>query len=334
MSKQGLVSAAIAIAFALVALAGCTEDPLFPTRTIEVTATDVPLIEGDAVYELWLSYPSERANPKQRSIDHELPEYFSAGRFRVDAAGALVGVDGGPAAFAIPSGYNPSLIAEAMVSVEPRDDDDTIPDAVMLSGDFYGTATRGHAILMTTGRRAFDSVALSLRGGRFVLEAPTSPRPEDALSGIWFILHQPNQTTGDTISPGLSLTAHPLNHDNDNWTYESWLTARNGDRVEYISLGRFRSPASADDNGPGPGAGSAAAAAYPFPGEDFVSPTPRRLNDTTYGVVVSMQPQGIALSAPLVRLLERPSIPADAGRDPIVLSQTARLPIIEVTIVR
>jgi hypothetical protein len=205
---------------------------------------------------------------------------------------------------------------------------------VMLSGRFLGTATRGHAILEPSGSRAFDSTALSLRGGSFVLEAPTSSDPADALSGIWFVLHQRNQTTGDSLTPGLRLPAQPLNHDNDTWTYEAWLTERTAGGTTYSSLGRFRSPASADANGAGPGAGANPSGAYPYPGEDFVVPS-RPLADTTYGVIVSLQPEDIPLAAPLVRLLERPMMPVNVNtREEIIMSPTQRLPIIEVTIDR
>jgi hypothetical protein len=331
MSKNR--TALVVMVLIAAATVGCTEDPLFPERSIQVTSADMPPIVGDAVYELWLSYPNERVNSKEPKVDHNLPEYFSAGRFLADESGALMAVGGGPATFAIPPGYNPALIAEALVSVEARNDNDSLPDAIMLSGVFVGSASRGHAILQTSGARAFDSTALALRGGRFVLEAPTSPESGDALSGLWFVDHQ---TIGDPLAPGLSLPVQPLNHDNDNWTYESWLTVRApGGGTDYISLGRFRNPASVDENGAGPGAGTNPAGAYRYPGEDFVAPPRRRLNDSTYGVVVSMQPTGVALDAPLVRLLERSQIgvAVTPGED-VVMSPTAKLPIIEVTIER
>src|SRR5688500_9132094 len=121
------------LAFATLAIGGCTEDPVFPARGLVVTGKDMPPTSGVAAYELWLSYPPELAEEKGHGIEHNEPEYFSVGRFSVDASGALRSPDGtGPAAFAIPTGYNPSLIGEALVSVERLDDTDGKPDALFL----------------------------------------------------------------------------------------------------------------------------------------------------------------------------------------------------------
>jgi hypothetical protein len=332
MSQHRFLHLALVIALGMLA-AACTEDPLYPSQAISVSGADMPALAGDAVYELWLSYPPERAR-KDDAIDHDETIYFSAGRFLVDAAGAIRGVDGGPAAFAIPQGYNPSLVGEAIVSVEPRVDDDTIPDAPMLSGRVFGTATRGHATLEVSTAKTFDTTALLERSGAFVLEAPTSSAAEDTLSGIWLLRHQFNPASGEPNTPGINLPSMPLNHDNDNWIYEAWLTTRTASGIEYLTLGRFRNPASSDATGPGPAAGPNIANAYRYPGEDFVAPH-RRLDDSTYGVVVSMQPESIPLSAPLIRLLERPTIGGGiASGETVNMSPAAKLPLIEVTIDR
>lgn len=315
-------------------IGGCTDDPVYPTQQIQVTGTDLPVISGDAVFELWLSYPPERTSGKEPVIDHDLPEYFSAGRFLVGADGALLAPGGGPAAFSIPAGYNPALVAEAIVSVEPRDDDDAVPDAMMLWGELRGTPTRGHALLQVATQRTFDTAAIRDRKGSFVLEAPTAATAEDSLSGIWFLMHRFNPSSGDSLTPGLDLPPLPLNHDNDNWIYEAWLSEQTVDGLRYISLGRFRNPAHSDLNAAGPAAGPNTSAAYDFPGEDFVAPR-RRLSDSAHGVVVSLQPDDIVLSAPLIRLLELPTMPDTvASREDIHMTPTPKLPLIEVTIDR
>lgn len=332
MSRHRFLFLALVLVSSTLA-ASCTEDPLYPARSISVNGADLPSLDGDAVYELWLSYPPERAVRKEPVIDHDEPLYFSAGRFVV-TDGAIRAVGGGPADFAIPAGYNPSLVFEALVSVEPLIDDDTVPDAPMLWGRFTGSATRGHALLEAATERTFDTAALLERNGSFVLEAPTSDDPADSVSGIWFYsnIRSPG---GEPMSPGIDMPALPLDHDNDNWIYEAWLTVRDaGGSVSYVSLGRFRSPAKEDDTGPGPAAGPNRLAAHHFPGEDFVAPR-RVLTDSAYGVVVSLQPDSIALASPVLRLLERPIIgdSAFAGRR-VNMTATGKLPLIEVTIDR
>jgi hypothetical protein len=332
MSRHPFLALVLLIASGMLA-ASCTEDPLYPARSITVNGADMPSLVGDAVYELWLSYPPERAVRKEPVIDHDEPLYFSAGRFIV-SDGAIRAVGGGPADFAIPTGYNPSLVFEAIVSVEPLVDDDTVPDAPMLWGRFTGTASRAHALLEAATVRTFDTAAMLARNGSFVLEAPTSEDAADSLSGIWF-LSKVRSPGGDPMSPGVDMPALPLNHDNDNWIYEAWLTQRDGaGSVSYVSLGRFRNPANADLTGPGPAAGPNRTAAHGFPGEDFVAPR-RVLTDSAYGVVVSLQPESIAVAAPVLRLLERPIIGDSvvSGRR-VNMTATAKLPLVEVTIDR
>lgn len=313
---------------------GCTDDPVFPVQAIQVTAADMPAIAGDGVYELWLSYPEERANPKEDHLDHGEPAYFSVGRFVVDASGAISAVDGGPPQFAIPPGYNPALVGEALVTIESRSDNDSVPDARLLSGSFTGSTSQGYALLQTGSPRTFDTAALRGRKGSFVLESATAEAGTVEPTGIWFLLHRPNTSTGDSLTAGIGMPTMPLNHDNDRWVYETWLVETTATGRDYRSLGRFRDPAGADANGAGPGAGPRPERAYPYPGEDFIAPTPRTL-DSTVGVIVSMQPEDIALSAPLIRLLERASIPGEAPvRSEITLTPTPKLPIVEVTIAR
>ena len=321
-----------AVALALLALTGCTEDPLFPQQSMTITAVDVPPLVGPAVYELWLSYPPELAREKGYGIEHDEPEYFSAGRFTVGADGSLRSLDGSaPAAFAIPSGYNPSLIGEAVVSIEPLNDNDTVPDALFLASVVTGDAERGTATLVATSPRTFDSTALNAVQGSFVLDAPTSLLSEDQYSGLWFVRHN---APGAPVASSTSLRSLPLSHDNDRWTYEAWLVAHDGARQTYRSLGRFRNPATADSTGPGPEAGPERERAYAFPGEDFVT-SQRRLNDSVYGVIISLQPEDIALAAPVLRVLERASIGVDAiPRRDVHMTVSTMKPTIEISFVR
>ena len=90
-----------------------------------------------------------------------------------------------------------------------------------------------------------------------------------------------------------------------------------------------------DDNGAGPGAGPNVSKAYQAPGEDFVSGTQRQLNDGTYGVVISAEPTTVALSRPLLTVLQHERIAAGTpARKVLILERPATGPSLQVMVDR
>lgn len=335
MSLRAVVPALLIACLA----AGCTTDPEFPEKSVQVAVTNLPPLDDQANYHLWFSYPEDRANNAGAPFDkaqHGDKEYLSIGAFRVAADGSLVSAAGsGAAAFAIPDGYNPNLIEDAILTVENADATPTTPGSRVIGGVFTGTATVARCTLTVQSNDAFGAIiqldSTVLR--TYFLDAPTSLPIDDFMQGIWF-----GAVNGTAVRPGLSLSPQPLNSQNKRWTYESWLVQRQGATVDsYISLGRFDNIDTPDSTGPGAGAGPTPAEAYSIPGEDFVAASAQRtLNDGSYRVVVSLQPTDVPLRRPLLTLLQTSGpIPTTAARyQSLPLSVNTTFPTMQVTVNR
>lgn len=330
---------AVVLSVLIVSLtAGCTNDPEFPEQSVQVTVSDLPSLADQATYHLWFSYPEDRTNNGSTPFDkiqHGDKEYVNIGAFRVASDGSVISPTGGAATFTIPSGYNPNLIEDAILTVESSAATPSTPGARIIGGVFTGTAAVGRCTLTVKSNDAFgvviqlDSTLLRT----YFLDAPTSLPVDDFMKGIWF-----GAVNGTAVRPGLSLSPQPLNSANKRWTYEAWLVQRQGASVDsYISLGRFDSIDAPDSNGPGAGAGANPSEAYNIPGEDFVAVSSERmLNDGSYRVVVSLQPTELSLRRPLLTLLQtRDPIPATAVRQQsLPLSVNGTFPVVQVTVNR
>lgn len=327
-----------ALTLASLLVTGCTEDPVFPARSVTVSAPSLPRLMGNAHYKLWFSYPTTSTQGKHPSPDHSDGAYFSVGTFRMDAQGAMVSLEGTPAKFEIPQGYNPSLIIDALLTVEADGANDTVPGARMLAAPFRGTAQQAFARLELNDAEAFGSRIRSDTAGLASLDAPTSNLADDAIRGIWFVefITPGGGVFLDTV-PGLPLAPMPLNTDNRNWSYQGWLVRHEGTaQEEFIKLGRFLHPGRLDSTGAGSGAGIAPNRVHQAPGEDFVGGSPARaLNDGTYGVIVSVEPTGIELSRPLISVLRLDKIPSgQATQVAMTLLRPANPAYMEVTVDR
>jgi hypothetical protein len=315
------------------AAAGCTNDPIYDTRSVQVSASNIPQLDGDAYYELWFSYPADAASIKGPRPDHSDDAYFSVGRFKVDGTD-LVGVNGGSPIFTIPPGHNPNLLIDAILTVQSGSAVDTTPGPRMLAGIFAGSASQGRDTLVANGDEALGSKILASDSGRMVLDAPTGAATDGA-HGIWFVELGFDSGGVATPIPGLTLSPMPLVDDNADWRYQAWLVHTTSGGTEYIPLGGFTQRDKPDANGAGPGAGPNTANAYSAPGEDFVSGTPRTLNDGTYGVVISAEPTTVALGRPLLPLLRRDLIEAGTpARQVLLLTRPAAAPRLEVIVDR
>ncbi len=324
-----------ALALSSLLLGGCTDDPVFPAKSVSVRAPAMPRLMGDAYYEVWFSYPTSASNGKNPGVDHGDAAFFSIGKFRVGDDGSLVNLSGGPATFAIPEGYNPNLIIDGIVTVEPAGNDDKLPGARILAGAFEGTQQQAFTRMEPADAEAFGNKILNQESGLALLDAPTSDLAGDKTRGVWFVLFSNNGTRIDTL-PGLGLAPMPLNAENGEWSYQSWLVRNAGTAgEEYIKLGRFLGVNRADSTGAGAGAGSMPSRIHAAPGEDFVGAAGRSLNDGTYGLIVSAEPIGIELQRPLLQLLKADRIASGtAAGTPIQLTRPSNPPYMEVTVDR
>lgn len=337
MNARRLVPALGALLALSTLLTGCTEDPVFPEKAVSVTAPTLPPLDGEAYYELWFSYPETSTDWKGARPDHGGSAYFSVGKFNVGASGNLVSPEGGAAKFAIPSGYNPNLIIDALVTVEAEhthahEGEEHEPGARLLGGKFSGSDKQATARLESTDDHALGGQMFSDTVGSFILVAPTSSDAADSSNGIWFV----NYRGTPSPLPGLSLAPQPLNAHYPNWTYQAWLIRNEGtSSAEYVKLGRFLVPSKPDSTMAGPGAGPKGDAIFQAPGEDFVTGTRRTLNDGTYGVAISVEPIGIELDKPSVTILKLDRIPAGTwSRDSLTVRRPLNPPYLEVTVDR
>jgi hypothetical protein len=265
------------------AAAGCAEgdDPAGPGPG----AGDVTLeLEGfrqfaqdEGIFELWISFaltePGGAPGARHSAAT-------SAGRFRIDGAGRLVGPDWQEASF----GVDPSdpdvpvdgdgavrwqLAVDAFVTIE---DPETPSDEPRLAGLLGGSFLNGTAALSTDHPDALNR-NFATAAGTALLATPTTADPTDEDQGMWFV--QPGGT-----GPSLSLPAPP-----SGWVYEGWVQIP---QVGPVSLGRFSSPAGADSDGAGP---LATTQPWDYPGSDF--PFAATGPSLAIGnVVVSLEPEG------------------------------------------
>ena len=307
----------------------CTTDPVFEEIGVSVNAFDFPTLDpSQGHYELWFSYPEDIVSGKRNAVQHGDALFVSMGKFMIDSDGTMKGLDRGAASFTIPAGFNPGLLIDAIVTVESSADTDDDPSGRFLAGAFTGTEREGFASLKMSGSdafgQAFDTVTANLKAV-YRLRTPSSSATDDETQGIWFI-----DLNG---KPSIGLKAQPINLENENWTYESWVTKEHGGSIEYISLGTFDRIDTLDANGAGPNGGPEPVLLR-TPGEDFVQGTIRILNDGTYRVIISLQPINLGLNRPFYPLLES-DIPLSF--DPTQEEQMAvahRLPTVEIKVDR
>lgn len=296
---------------ALMLLASCTEDPLYPGRHPQVRINYLPSLPSGFYYELWVSAPA--SSGKKTGTSHADNEFSSIGRFVVTLSGEALGLDGNAPMFFIPASIDPNLLTDAIVTIQQQGVDPSMPGRRLLSGDFVGTDIHAYDTLTMDGREAFDG-PLSGNLGAFVLDAPTSEVGSDSARGIWFVRIERDPFTDQALDtlPGLTVRDLPISEENSGWTYQAWLVrTRAGESTEYIPLGRFLKGGAPDSDTAGPGAGAQPNIHYAAPGSDFVTGMARTLNDGTYGVVISMEPDNIDPVRPGVQLLSRDRIEAD-----------------------
>jgi hypothetical protein len=226
-----------------------------PTGEIDVEPTQFGAsAQGQGHFELWFSF----AIPRLRHSANA-----SVGKFRFDDAGALVGLDGQPATFAVDTtdpdaqldgNGDPrwALVVDAFITIEAPGDDDDVPGSPLVGGAFLnGTAqlSPGYA----------DAVNRNLVGisGSFLLETPSTSAPGDAVEGVWFVT--PGGSAGSLNLPSLAGTL---------WTYEGWVS---NNSAGVASLGRFTTVGGPDSDADGPLSGTPATdgSGYSFPGSDF-----------------------------------------------------------------
>jgi hypothetical protein len=241
--------AATAAMLALALLSGCGDDDdggtAPPPEGIDLQLNGFPAntpVQG--ALELWVSFAGAARHGTAESM----------GKFRVNAEGQAVGLDGNPNPFTNQDQLW-QLAVDAFVTIEPTDDSDPGPS---LPGIIAGDVLNRQATLTTS--HPTDAIGFSFGSavGSLVLATPSTSDGTDETEGIWFT--DPSGTSSALTLPLLP-AAGP-------WIYEGWTrNAKHG----VASLGRFYTVNGFDDDLSGPLAydGRVDGPGYSFPGSDF-----------------------------------------------------------------
>ncbi len=236
--------------------------------------------QTDGVYEAWISVGT--------GLDHGDDAYISVGRFNISAAGELLDTSGGAGALNLNGISNVNLTEDALITIEPPGDFDTIPGTKLLGaakviedGFVVFNLTMDYAEVLPISNQFAGATA------RYLLASPTDNYASfNLIHGLWFS----QDTTGS--SPGLTLPSLP---DTAEWTYQAWVVD-NRDTVNRIySIGRFMVSNQPDGNqqcsGSLPG--------WNLPGHDWIQancpgggiPDIDNLNNSNFKVMITLEPK-------------------------------------------
>lgn len=309
-------------------LSACTSDDPFPSLDVTISGNLLPQIDpAEAQYVLWFSYPDDPTAEKGNAAAHSSALYVPVGEFVSDEQGRPVASEGGALGFRLPEGYNPQLIFDAIVTVEPAGPIPQEPSARLLAGPVTGNAAEGRADLTVGGADAFGSAfsdEAALKNAKYALLTPSTASSADENQGIWFL--------SGFSAGGLPVAPLPVSRDNDQWIYEAWVV-RLADGERY-RLGRFTDPDTTDSDGAGPFSGSTGAP-LELPGSDFVEGTELILNSGEYGAVVALQPKDISLENPFWELFRIDTIGAGVETGvPLLFPYVRTEPVISISFSR
>lgn len=250
-------------------------------------------IEG--VYGLWVSI--------ETPIDHGDDAYISLGRFNVTVSGALVDTSATQNAFSV----NLSVIADintigdALVTIEPPGDNDTIPSNIRILG---GPKSNQGGVLVFDLTMDYDEILGSIAAqfpndsAKCVLAAPTTGDTNQYFRGLWFSKNSRSPVAGLTL---------PFIIDTLDWTYQAWVFDRRNTSWIY-NIGRFNARGEQSQISPNSCRQNPPDTLWQVPGEDWIQPNCpglipdiADLRNTDYDIVITLEPrfeQGAALSKP------------------------------------
>lgn len=257
--------------------------------TMSLTITNFkPLNKDvDGLYEAWLRFDT---SPTYHY-------YYSFGLFNVDASGNPVDSTGHPITFKY-TGDTTLLyqVTHCLITVEGPGRSGYFgygPCLLDVVLNKYTDSLAGN--LTIGGPQALDAVGRALladpSGGWYTLMSLTSNNPsQDCTKGAWLC-----GSTGDSALPTLGKLP-----DNSSWIFEGWIAdTQSAGGPYYYSMGRFRDPRHADNDGVGPCAGPNTSNAYDRPGQEWIQPncptgkpTIFNLSSGIYQIYVTLEPAG------------------------------------------
>jgi len=266
-----------------------------PVNTADISVTNLkplnPQVEG--VYEAWVSV--------ETSLDHDDEAYRSLGRFNIASNGSLIDTLGNPFSLKISRIGNINLTEDALITIEPPGDNDTLPGNIKFLGGAKSPQGNTLVFNLTMGySEILGNIALqfSTASAEYLLASPSTGDSNQFNRGIWF-----SKTTSGPTVPGLTLPTIP---DTLDWTYQAWVIDSTNTSWLY-NIGRFNASLEVDDyqqcqfNPP--------AQTWPVPGNDWIQPNCpggglpdiTNLNSGIYRLLITLEPrfeQGSALLKP------------------------------------
>ena len=300
------------------------------------------LPHGEGHYEAWISFSSSGISKssakssatslaKGLGVQHNESSYVSIGRFNVDSAGHLLGMDGTPFTPRFAKVRNPQYMADAIMTIEAEGDSDDIPGPAFIGGIVSGDPRVASASLSTEYEDAIGD-NISVAQGNFLLATPTSSDTADSSSGIWLMKSLAPLASGFVDLPPLGAR----------WRYEGWVRScclGTPEHREYLnfSTGKFGSATGFDSDSAGARKGPTGPG-YPFPGQDFTGVKRMILNNGSYEVMITIEPEPDNSSYPFETLTlfapERIPATVSPGVPQQLHNNAAALPAAKIRVVK
>ncbi|HJY62640.1 MAG TPA: hypothetical protein VJ455_00675 [Ignavibacteria bacterium] len=242
----------------------------------------------------------------ETSADHGDEAYRTIGKFNVLTNGSLVDKNGNPYKPDLSRIPNINAIEDAIITIEPPGDNDTIPGESRIAGGLK-TVSGSELIFNLSmnytevlGTRA-DQIA-SAPEANYVLAAPTTGDTNQYKRGSWFSKNINGTQAGLTL---------PVIPDTLGWWYQAWIIDTTSQDY-YYSMGRFYNSSAGDDNS---SCDTNIAPPWNLPGQDWIrlscfgaNPPITDLTTGKYKILVTLEPkfeQGSALNLPFfIKLYE------------------------------
>ncbi len=343
MTRLRLCSLQCAAAL-LLFVAACKDDPTSSDDfTVSLSVSNFKRLEaGHGHYELWVSFPEDRASKTLAKPGHGDEAYISFGKFNLSADHTQVlSLSGQAMSFMPHDEVDINLAVDALVTIELEGDQDEEPGARLLAGEFAGSDREASANLSADSEDVFDYDYRAATAS-YVLAAPTTNDSADFNRGIWWIMRSSAIIAGISKLPALADTAR--------WRYEGWVIDR-ANAAAY-STGKFLAAANADSDRGGATAGpdgpdqnaDGLGDGYAFPGQDFVRasnavPASPSLDNGNFEARITLEPHPDNAVAPFflavfVDEIIGPNLPNDRASQDMNNRAGVSFPTAKVTITR
>ncbi|GEM_PF-1065770 len=285
----------------------------------------------NATYELFINFGGS---------GHNAARYCSMGKFNIAETMQIVDLSGAPMKFKF--NFTPDMTqgVDAIITVEPNPDNDTLPNGPVIMG---GEKTIVNSVYVYNFSMQYYT-ALGLIGtqfltdeAKFILASPTAGSPSMEWSkGVWFA------TDSSGNNQGISCATIP---DSLGWIYHAYLVDSRDTIHGIYNIGRFQNAGGADNYTSCNGTGGAS---WVKPGQDWLQANcpggglhdidgtgSYSLNNGLYKLLITLEPKSRTAQTPFFLTLFYGSIPSGTGFNEVNILQNvaaAHMPGGDITI--